>query len=104
MSYQWEARWVRKRLELGGISIEVCVDESTGLIACPVCIDVDKLCPPGKRVSVQPPEGVAYFYSVEDLLNHLKAHSEEFWGRERRRRAEELEEVEEHEEEVEEEE
>jgi len=102
MSYQWEARWVRKKLEFYGFSIDVCIDESTGLIACPVCIDVDKLCPPGRVTNLQPPEGVAYFYTAEDLLNHLRAHGEDFWGKERRRRAE-VEEFEEHEEESEEE-
>ncbi len=92
LSYHWEPRWVRRKFEIDGITIETCVDLATGMIVCPACVDVDSLCPhEDKPTSVIPRGSPSFFFSVTDLLRHMRAHRESAW----RRKVEEEEEAEE---------
>lgn len=105
MSYGWDARWVRKRFKMGeGLEVETCQDVTTGLIACPICTDISKLCPSyGEPVHVAVSSGVTLFFSPDDLLHHMRAHARAGDWRgytTSEEEEEELEEVEEAEEEV----
>ena len=81
--YQWIPRWVRVKISLRNNEIiETCRDETTGLIICPICSDIEKICPSDKKVSSVIPEKTIYFFSEEDLVSHIYAHSESSeWGR-----------------------
>lgn len=78
MGYFWQPRWVRKKFNESGIKIETCVDEITNLIVCPLCINIDDLCPIGKSTS-KAVEGVTLFFSIKDLIHHIYSHLEETW-------------------------
>ena len=92
MAYRWEPRWIRKRFEVDGVVIETCVDTTTGMIVCPICVDVESLCPYEDKPSIALPRGnPTYFFSINDLLLHIKAHRESLW----KKRVEEEEEAEE---------
>ncbi len=73
MTLSWEPRWVRVKLSYGGIEITTCKDLSTGLLLCPLCVDIDKVCPEGEETNVAI-EDEATFFTVEDLINHMKTH------------------------------
>ncbi len=77
----WEPKWIRKKIKISeGVEIETCVDIVTGLILCPICSDIDKICPSSTEPStVQPPSNTTYLFSPIDLLHHLKAHRESAW-------------------------
>ena len=81
MSYYWETQWIRKKIPIeDGVEIETCVDLTSGLIICPLCADISKLCPSyDKPINVSPPENAAYFFNVIDLIKHMKAHKESSW-------------------------
>lgn len=81
MAYYWEPRWIRKRITLAeGIAIETCLDLTTNLLVCPICVDIDKLCPyTDKESSAMPPPNISYFFSEEDLIRHIQAHREAAW-------------------------
>ncbi len=80
LSYYWEPQWVRKVFVFNGVEIETCQDLVSGLIVCPICVDIDKLCPSRDRPSnVLPPENATFFFSLEDLYRHLYAHRESAW-------------------------
>ncbi|MEM4534591.1 MAG: hypothetical protein QW764_00965 [Desulfurococcaceae archaeon] len=56
-----------------GIRFKTCRDKTTGLIACPICIHAASKC-----LGERPPSNYEYentfFYSVEDLIEHLKGY------------------------------
>ncbi len=81
MGYFWEPKWIRKKLEIApGIYIETCVDLSTGLILCPLCANIEEICPSSDNPSTTIPKGgLTYFFSISDLLNHIRAHGEASW-------------------------
>ena len=78
MGFTWQPRWVRKKLSESGIEVVTCVDETTNLIVCPICVNIDELCPPNKPSSKQI-EGVSLFFSIKDLIQHMYTHIEESW-------------------------
>ncbi|MGC9147963.1 MAG: hypothetical protein ACP5GI_00745 [Sulfolobales archaeon] len=98
--YQWRPKWIRVKITLRpGEIIETCKDESTGLFICPICSDINIICPSDKKSSSVTPEKTVYFFSEEDLRNHIYAHSESSeWGKSTGRIEEEEEEEEEDEE------
>lgn len=81
LSYYWEPRWIRKSVTIAdGIVIETCLDLTTNLLVCPLCVDIDKLCPYRDRESdAAPPTNASYFFSEEDLVRHIYAHKEALW-------------------------
>ncbi len=94
MSLRWTPKWVIRKIKLDEAEVEVCFDETTKLYACPICV-------PQCRSGGLSNEG-SYFFSVDDLIEHLKAHKTTPW-RVRKIEAVEEEETEDEEEEVEEE-
>lgn len=95
MSLFWEPKWVRKLLKFEGIEIVTCEDLSSGLIVCPICEDIDELCPEGKTTS-RVKENMLTFFTPKDLILHIKTHKR---GKRPRFKLERPEEVEEEEEE-----
>jgi hypothetical protein len=80
--YSWTPKWVRIKIDMGGRVIETCKDESTGLIICPLCVNIDKLCPKDRDGMRIIPEKPMYFFSEEDLRHHIYAHSQSSeWGK-----------------------
>jgi len=79
MSYHWEPQWIRKRVVVDGMELEVCQDLSTGLYLCPLCIDIDRVCPSESKPSTVVPDKATYFFSLQDLVRHLHAHRESRW-------------------------
>ncbi len=80
MSYYWEPKWVRRKFEYEGVTIETCMDLSTGLLVCPECVNVDVLCPSEDKPNNVIPSGApTYFFSLLDLLRHMSAHRESTW-------------------------
>lgn len=60
-------------MDYEGIKFRTCRDKITGLIACPVCIHAASKC-----LGEKPPSNYEYensfFYTVEDLIEHLKGY------------------------------
>lgn len=83
MSYGWEARWIRKRFRMAeGVEIETCYDTASGLILCPLCVSISKVCPSGSEPSAALVSGATYFFSPEDLFHHMRAHARmSEWGK-----------------------
>lgn len=77
MSYGWDAKWVRRKIKMGeGLEIETCVDITTGLIACPLCIDISILCPSyTEPTSTTLTSNAVLFFTSSDLFYHMKAHA-----------------------------
>ena len=83
LAFRWDPRWVRVRVSISGIEIETCVDRTTGLILCPICSDPDEVCPEGTTESRRIPSRATYFFTFEDLIRHMKAHTLTPWERKR---------------------
>ncbi|ADM26947.1 conserved hypothetical protein [Ignisphaera aggregans DSM 17230] len=83
MSYGWEAKWIKKKFKVvGGLEVETCQDLSTGLILCPLCTDISKICPSPTEPSSTPVSKGVYFFSIEDLYRHMIAHTRASeWGK-----------------------
>ncbi|MEM4442188.1 MAG: hypothetical protein QXN02_04680 [Ignisphaera sp.] len=77
MIYGWEAKWIRRKYKMGeGLEIETCQDLSTGLIVCPLCVDISYLCPSFTEPSTASiSTDAVFFFSSEDLFHHMKAHA-----------------------------
>lgn len=75
MALSWEPVWVRKKVVFKGVEVETCVDESTGMLLCPLCHDIDKICPPGRKGRVVS-DNMVTFFSPEDLVRHLSSHGD----------------------------
>jgi hypothetical protein len=56
---QWQPKWEKVKLEVHGVRIVVERDRVTGLFRCPIC-GGDK---------------PAYFFTAEDLIQHLLGHA-----------------------------
>jgi len=98
MAY-WEPKWIRKLFKVGATEIETCVDEATGLIVCPLCVNIDELCPAksdyaGRTRERYIDERVQTFFTVEDLIQHMINHSKVESIKRRRFEEEEVEEIE----------
>ncbi|RLG87936.1 MAG: hypothetical protein DRO15_03970 [Thermoprotei archaeon] len=83
MVFRWNPKWSRRKFIYEGMEIETCVDLITGLILCPICTDIDNVCPEGKGDTQVVPEKAAYFFTVQDLIEHIKAHATSSWERKR---------------------
>ncbi|ACL10484.1 hypothetical protein DKAM_0155 [Desulfurococcus amylolyticus 1221n] len=80
MAYTWEPKWEPFEINVDGIVVKTCRDRYTGLIACPICIHAVSSCLGGK-----PPENYqfenSYFFTVDDLISHLKTYHVRGWHR-----------------------
>ncbi|MEM1560086.1 MAG: hypothetical protein QW775_01130 [Ignisphaera sp.] len=76
MATGWEPKWVKKKIRMGeGIEVETCLDITTGLIVCPLCVDVSKLCPSASEANAGVlNSGATLFFTAGDLFHHMKAH------------------------------
>lgn len=74
MSLFWEPKWVRVKLTVDDFIIETCVDKTTNLIACPLCVDIDLLCPEEGASTTTEVKGSLFFTAV-DLVNHMRTHA-----------------------------
>ncbi|MEM0027256.1 MAG: hypothetical protein QXT53_03990 [Ignisphaera sp.] len=78
MSYSWEPKWIRRRIKLSeGIEVETCYDIVSSMFLCPLCIDISRVCPSYTEYSNIVPENSLYFFSIEDLIYHMKTHARE---------------------------
>ncbi|BFH73221.1 hypothetical protein SJAV_11650 [Sulfurisphaera javensis] len=68
---RWIPKWNIINIEIEGKQIEVCYDEITKLYACPYCTPI---CKKGGI-----PEQGSYFFNVDDLKEHIKAHKLSLW-------------------------
>lgn len=71
MAYTWEPKWEPFEVNYMGVKFKTCRDRITGLIACPVCIHAASKCLGEPAPSYYKYEN-SFFYSVEDLIIHLK--------------------------------
>ncbi len=73
MAYTWEPRWEVYEVDYHGVRFRTCRDKVTGLIACPICIHAASKC-----LGESQPQSYEYessfFYSIEDLIEHLKGY------------------------------
>lgn len=83
MSYGWEAKWIRKKYKMSEkIEVETCQDVVTGLIICPLCVNISQLCPSYvEPSSISVSANAMFFFSSEDLFHHMRAHAKAGeWG------------------------
>lgn len=73
MAYTWEPKWEVFEVNVEGIKFKTCRDRITGLIACPICIHAASKCLGEKPPSSYTYEN-AFFYTVEDLIEHMKGY------------------------------
>ena len=74
MSLFWEPRWVRVKVGYKGVTIVTCQDMVSKLYVCPLCSDIERLCPEGRETNIIA-DDIMTFFSVEDLINHLRTHT-----------------------------
>ncbi|MEM4848415.1 MAG: hypothetical protein QXM55_02120 [Ignisphaera sp.] len=76
MATGWEPKWVKRKLRMGeGIEVETCQDIITGLIVCPLCADISRLCPSVSEVTTASLNSSAtLFFTASDLFYHMRAH------------------------------
>jgi len=80
MAYTWEPKWEPFKVEANGIVITTCRDRITGLIACPICIHALSRCLGGGAPSDYRFEN-SFFFSVDDLIHHIKTYHVRGWYR-----------------------
>jgi len=80
LSLTWEPQWERVKVSYAGMTVVTCRDRVTGLLLCPICSDIDRICPEGKVISVLS-EDMVVFYTVEDLLHHLRSHGSKLFSK-----------------------
>ncbi|MEM0474833.1 MAG: hypothetical protein QXS11_06025, partial [Zestosphaera sp.] len=51
-----------------------CLDTSTNLLLCPVCVKIDDVCPK-EGSSLRQVVNEPLFFSIIDLINHLRSHT-----------------------------
>lgn len=73
VSLFWEPRWRRVTLSIAGALVETCLDPSTNLLVCPACVKIDEVCPKDSD-SIRSTVSGPTFFTVEDLIYHLKSH------------------------------
>ncbi|MEL9999931.1 MAG: hypothetical protein QXH02_00790 [Desulfurococcaceae archaeon] len=71
MAYTWEPKWEPFEVNREGVKFKTCKDRITGLIACPICVHAASKCL-GEPVPRDYKYENSFFYSVEDLIMHLK--------------------------------
>ncbi|MDT7875465.1 MAG: hypothetical protein RXQ80_00215 [Sulfolobaceae archaeon] len=71
MSSRWIPRWKTIEIQIDDKKVEVCFDEVSKLYACPLCTPI---CKKGGI-----PDYGTYFFSVDDLKEHLIAHGTAYW-------------------------
>lgn len=67
----WEVKWELYEVDYHGVVFKTCRDKITGLIACPICIHAASKCM-GDRVPGSYTYENSFFYSLEDLILHIK--------------------------------
>ncbi|MEM1628983.1 MAG: hypothetical protein QXP02_05150 [Desulfurococcaceae archaeon] len=72
MAYTWEPRWEVFEVKTHGIELRTCRDKITGLIACPICIHAASKCLGQPAPSKEYEYENSFFYTVDDLIEHLK--------------------------------
>ncbi|MEM4481659.1 MAG: hypothetical protein QXK88_00750 [Desulfurococcaceae archaeon] len=73
MAYTWEPRWELFEVDHEGIRFRTCRDKITGLISCPICAHAASKCL-GETPPVNYKYENSFFYSVEDLIEHIKGY------------------------------
>ncbi|MEM1650039.1 MAG: hypothetical protein QXX47_04110 [Sulfolobales archaeon] len=69
-------------MSIEGRTIETCRDTTTGLIICPICTDISRICPSDREYGSITPDKAVYFFTEDDLRNHIEAHSRSSeWGK-----------------------
>ena len=81
---RWIPKWKIVKINAGEKEIEICFDEVSKLYACPICTPI---CKKGGI-----PDYGAYFFTIDDLKEHLEAHKESLWSKKPSRVEEEEEE------------
>lgn len=74
MSLFWEPKWRRVSLNIDGVVMETCLDTSTNLLLCPVCVRIDEVCPK-EGSSLRQIIDEPLFFSLTDLVSHLRSHT-----------------------------
>ncbi len=67
MALQWEPQWEDVIIEVDGVRLKVKRDKVTGLYMCPVC---------GTKKPT-------YFFTANDLIEHIIMHAVRDWRSER---------------------
>ena len=73
LAYTWEPKWELFEVSHEGLEFKTCRDRITGLIACPICIHAASKCLGEKAPSNYKYEN-SFFYSIDDLVEHLKGY------------------------------
>ena len=81
---RWIPNWKLLTIEIENKKIEICFDEVSKLYACPYCV------PQCKKGGI--PDYGSYFFNIEDLKEHIKAHRLGLWLKKEEREEEEEEE------------
>lgn len=79
MSYTWEPKWEKIKIEDHGIELYTCIDRITNLIACPICLNARKVCIEGSSPGKFAGTSGSFFFSPEDLINHIRAFHVRGW-------------------------
>ncbi|BCU70524.1 hypothetical protein [Stygiolobus caldivivus] len=78
---RWIPKWKIIQITSENKNVEVCFDEVSQLYACPICTPI---CKKGGI-----PDYGAYFFTIDDLKDHLEAHKESLWNKKSREEEEE---------------
>ncbi|AHC51106.1 hypothetical protein SUSAZ_03340 [Sulfolobus acidocaldarius SUSAZ] len=81
---RWTPKWKTVKIKLNDKDIDICFDEITKLYACPICA------PECKKGNT--PNYGAYFFSLDDLKEHILSHNFSYWLKKRKTEEEEEEE------------
>ncbi|ADV65015.1 hypothetical protein [Desulfurococcus mucosus] len=80
MAYTWEPKWEPFKVSVAGMVFTTCRDRVTGLIACPICIHAVSKCLGGSQPPSYQYEN-SFFFTVDDLISHLKTYHLRGWHR-----------------------
>jgi len=73
LALYWEPKWVRRKVVIDGMEIITCQDLVTKMLLCPICNNVDTICPEGKETNIVS-EDLITFFTLEDLIHHMRTH------------------------------
>lgn len=71
LSFSWEPRWEKIIVESHGVVVRTCRDKITKMIACPICINAASACLNEENSEEYEPR-LIFFYSFEDLIQHIR--------------------------------
>jgi len=72
VAYSWEPRWEPVEIRAYGIVIRTCRDKITKMIACPICIHAASKCLGEGVKPANFKEKQIFFFTVEDLVLHIR--------------------------------